>query len=256
MLKDMKKFIEEEYGYKVAYLGLYGSQNYNLDTPKSDIDLRAIVIPSLNDLVRGRKPVSKTLHINQGKVEQVDVKDIREYLKLLKKGNPAYLEPLFTDHYVVDDEFKGLFKYFKDNMQEYVTEVSVNMYKAIVGMALQKISRYEKKADPKDLLHTVRLWAMLMDYKEMNKSFKECLEFDLDSDVYGSYERPKYGIVVEQIRRGRQLDFIYDTFKEKFNEVKNDIFRAESVYEFELHTEFEQEMYITIERSIHDELEG
>ena len=45
----------KEMGYKVVYVALYGSQNYNLETPKSDLDFKAMVVPTLDDIVFGRR---------------------------------------------------------------------------------------------------------------------------------------------------------------------------------------------------------
>ena len=41
----------EEMGYKVVYVALYGSQNYNLETPQSDLDFKSMVVPTLDDIV-------------------------------------------------------------------------------------------------------------------------------------------------------------------------------------------------------------
>ena len=37
------KDLLEEKGYTVVYIGLYGSQNYNLDDEQSDIDCKVII---------------------------------------------------------------------------------------------------------------------------------------------------------------------------------------------------------------------
>ena len=39
-LSNYKKILESK-GYNVIYIGLYGSQNYNLDDEESDIDVKA-----------------------------------------------------------------------------------------------------------------------------------------------------------------------------------------------------------------------
>ena len=36
-LREYKKILEEK-GFNVIYIGLYGSQNYNVDDEQSDID--------------------------------------------------------------------------------------------------------------------------------------------------------------------------------------------------------------------------
>ena len=68
-----KRMLEDR-GLTVVGIFLYGSQNYNLDYEGSDIDLKAIVIPSINDIVFNNKPISTTIDIPDG---LCDIKDIR-----------------------------------------------------------------------------------------------------------------------------------------------------------------------------------
>ena len=82
--KIMKR-VKEHYdyliaqGYEVVFLALQGSQNYNLDIYTeqymSDIDTKAVVLPSFKDFVYNRQPVSKTIILDNN--EHIDVKDIR-----------------------------------------------------------------------------------------------------------------------------------------------------------------------------------
>ena len=73
----------ENMGYNVMYIGLYGSQNYNLDDDESDIDAKAIVLPSLHDIIF-RKVTSVTVNIDDS---QIDVKDVLTFYNVAKKGN-------------------------------------------------------------------------------------------------------------------------------------------------------------------------
>ena len=70
-------------GYKVLGVFLQGSQNYGLDYEGSDIDTKAIVVPSFEDFVLNKKPASTTLILPSN--EHVDVKDIR--LMMSVSGN-------------------------------------------------------------------------------------------------------------------------------------------------------------------------
>ena len=45
---------------KIIYIALQGSQNYKLDTEKSDIDTKAFVLTSFRDIVLNKKPDSYT----------------------------------------------------------------------------------------------------------------------------------------------------------------------------------------------------
>lgn len=50
-------------GFNVAYICVYGSQNYGLDLYQddysSDIDLKAVIIPTLDNLINNTRPVSE-----------------------------------------------------------------------------------------------------------------------------------------------------------------------------------------------------
>lgn len=70
-----------------GWVGLFlqGSQNYNLDYEGSDIDTKAIMLPSFSDFVLNAKPLSTT-HIMENN-EHVDFKDIRLMFDCIKKQN-------------------------------------------------------------------------------------------------------------------------------------------------------------------------
>lgn len=88
-------------GYSPVYVSLHGSQNYGLslytDAYQSDYDFKCIVLPSLWDLVEGRKPASLTVDTQDG---QIDIKDIRVFCDALERMNPAYLESVATENHM------------------------------------------------------------------------------------------------------------------------------------------------------------
>ena len=120
MEKDNKKYIEEglkrhldefnKYYSNLELFGIFiqGSQNYRLDIYtddyKSDIDTKAIVIPSLEDIVMNKKPISTT-HILPNN-EHLDIKDIRLYFEAFKKQNINFVEILFTCGSLVVKEYQ------------------------------------------------------------------------------------------------------------------------------------------------------
>ena len=77
-----------------GWVGLFlqGSQNYNLDYEGSDIDTKAIMLPSFSDFVLNAKPLSTT-HIMENN-EHVDFKDIRLMFDCIKKQNVNFVEIL------------------------------------------------------------------------------------------------------------------------------------------------------------------
>lgn len=78
------------------YTGLYGSQNYNCDWARSDVDTKSIVGLSFSELVQ-RKDINKT-HKTDGTTENLaDVKDVHSMFHNFKKSNINFLEILCTD---------------------------------------------------------------------------------------------------------------------------------------------------------------
>ena len=81
---------------KVWATMLYGSQNYGLDTPDSDIDTKTLLIPSPRDVILGTKMVSTDLQISDGGLS--NVKDYRAMFQNYLKGNINFVETLFTEY--------------------------------------------------------------------------------------------------------------------------------------------------------------
>ena len=99
VLNYYKQLLEQK-GYKVIYVALYGSQNYNVDDEKSDIDAKAIVLPTLSDIIH-RKPVSAVLETEYG---AIDYKDIITFNDVIKKGNFSYIEAIQSFYRIGDLE--------------------------------------------------------------------------------------------------------------------------------------------------------
>lgn len=172
--KHYNKLIE--LGYNVVGVFLYGSQNYELDYDKSDVDTKATVLPTLNDIVLNRQPVSTT--VDMGNNCLCDVKDIRKMFECFKKQNINFIELLFTQYYILNPVYKELYNPMLDNAEtiaRYNNYASVN---CMSGMALEKynalthpypsiMDKIEKwGCDPKQLHHILRLKDFIVRYCE------------------------------------------------------------------------------------------
>jgi predicted nucleotidyltransferase len=80
--QEVLKHVENE--KQILGIFLYGSQNYMLDTEESDVDTVAIILPTERELYF-EKPITKEIHLDNG--EHIVMKDIREYIRMLKKQN-------------------------------------------------------------------------------------------------------------------------------------------------------------------------
>jgi hypothetical protein len=197
---DWKKLLSEqrlmlqEKGYQVLYLALYGSQNYNLDEHSelytSDFDTKAVVLPSLRDLVEGKR-VSEVLDTPVG---QCDVKDVRSFFEVLVKGNPAYLEVMVADCQWVNPHYRHLWDWDDEKFEKFFKAVYKRFAKAAYGMALQKekalthpypsvLAKVEKYGyDGKQLHHVVRLLDLYRKTKA-GVPFKQAMKYSDENEM-------------------------------------------------------------------------
>lgn len=174
-----------EQGYNPIFCGLVGSQNYGLDTEESDVDTKCIVLPTLDDIVFGRAPISKTLHLENG--EQIDVKDIREMMKCWKKQNINFVELLFTKYYCdnlnYSYEIKDMLA-IRDRISRYDNYAFANCCK---GMSQEKLHalchpyptiswKIDKWGyDGKQLSHIIRMKEFVSNFLYDDMDYNSCL---------------------------------------------------------------------------------
>lgn len=175
-LANRKKILEEK-GYKVIYIGLYGSQNYNLSDEQSDIDVKAIILPTLQDIIF-RKVTSTTIECENG---NIDVKDLITFYDVIKKGNFSYVESIDTEYSIGDKYIKELFKQFRPNSKS-ILGAMYEKRKALTHEYPSKHSEFEKWGfDPKQHHHILRLYDLL-EYNLKNNDRRSYLTYKNDSD--------------------------------------------------------------------------
>lgn len=191
--KIMKR-VKEHYdyliskGYEIVYLSLQGSQNYDLDIYTeeymSDIDTKAVILPSFKDFVYSKTPISTTLVLENN--EHIDVKDIRVMFENYKKQNINYLETIFTEFKIVNPKYIDLVQTIFENAEE-IAHINYNQaLRCMAGMSMEKYKALEHPYeglkdkiakygyDGKQLHHIIRMNDFIFNYV-MNKPFKECL---------------------------------------------------------------------------------
>lgn len=180
VVKDLKiiKRVEEHYNYicqlyppeQILGVFLYGSQNYGIDTEDSDVDTKAILIPTLEDLCL-KTPVSKEVHLPNG--EHCEVKDIREMVKNFRKQNINFLEILFTKYKLINLRYKNTwYKYFISQREEIAR---YDVQKGILSTAYQAIHTIKQgPMDNKKISNGLRLQAFINLYKA-GSPYESCL---------------------------------------------------------------------------------
>lgn len=179
-LDEVRKF-----GHHPIYIALAGSQNYDLANEDSDVDTKAIVVPTLRDLALNKQPVSATIKFDSG--EQCDVKDIRLMFKNFKKQNINFLEILFTDYFYAEEAYSDLILNLRKNAEVIAHYDPFVALKCMCGMAKEKFNKMEHISpaseekikqfgyDSKQLHHIARLREFAERYVK-GESFKDCLK--------------------------------------------------------------------------------
>lgn len=137
---DVQQRVEEHFDFvcqhypKEQILGvfLYGSQNYDLDCFNSDVDTKAIYIPTFEEVVFN-KPISTQLNLDND--EHCEVKDIREFINCLYKQNINFVEVLFTQYFVLNPAFEDI--WMNNFIKHRETIARYNIHKAIHSMSHQ-----------------------------------------------------------------------------------------------------------------------
>lgn len=151
----------EHYG-KEAVLGvfLYGSWNYNTNTPDSDVDTKCILIPDLYHLAI--KPYEvKHLHIfpdtEDKDFEVCECMTIMHMVNNWKKQNINFVEVMFTDYCIINPLYKDFWEeYFPLADREKVARY--DLCQTIHSMAHQAIRTIKQDPeDPKKVMNGARI---------------------------------------------------------------------------------------------------
>ena len=224
-LLEVKKFLEEQ-GYSVAYVCVYGSQNYGLDLYtreyESDLDFKAVIIPTLDNLVYNCKPVSKSIEFETG---QIDIKDIRAWTETVVKANPAYIETLYSRYKLVDDKYKYQMNSIFRMKHALLWCLRGQFARAVYGMAKEKEAAFEHPYPSciedierygfsrKQLHHIVRLYYLLKNYYD-----KQILVLEPEFDVKSFLIDIKLGKYTYD-----NACAIRDEYMEKLKELKDNL---------------------------------
>lgn len=211
IMRRLHEHLQAVLDQKLEWVGVFlqGSQNYGLDYEDSDIDTKVIVIPTFDDFVRNRKPISYT-HEMPNK-EHVDIKDIRLMFECFKKQNANFLEILFTKYRIINPKYRDIFQLVLDERETIAHYNNYKMASALLGMALQKqkalehpyptiLSKIERFGfDGKQLSHALRMREFFHRFFS-GEPFEDCL-IARERNLYLATKRNEMPDTVEEARQ-------------------------------------------------------
>ena len=223
-------------GFNVVGVFAQGSMNYGLfersKEYQSDVDTKAIILPTLDDLICGNKMVS-TKYDFEG--EQIDVKDIRIMVDIWKQANPSYLEILFTKYKVINPIYINFMQSILDMGSEIATMHPVQLARCIAGMSNQKliamehpypsiIHNIEKYGyDGKQVHHIIRLTWLITEIFCCDIPFGEAIDISYNKRLCQylmnikkyAYDTPEYHSLEWARAIAKQYDDDTQTIKEE-----------------------------------------
>lgn len=173
---EHKEFLEKEKAFdsdkELLGIFLYGSQNYNVATENSDVDTKAIYVPSLREAICEEKRLVKTYVLPNE--EHCELMDIRHLVNNYCKQNINFVETLFTDYCWINPKYKDLWdKYFISQREDIARyDISYGIASA-VGQAVHTLK--QDPTDAKKLANGYRFEYFLKRYPDISIPYKDCI---------------------------------------------------------------------------------
>ena len=177
-LQEHNNYVSKQVNGNIIGTFLYGSQNYYLNTPESDIDSISIYIPTQEEIYFSKDWLSKEYEMANR--EHAVIKDIRVLMRDWLNGSMTNLEVLFTHFYVIESDrmILDIFESIKKIVQVYLISNKEKMAKAIYGQILGTAK--VKYLTPKKIKNIIRLYYALSIYQLAdNKSINHIFELDI-----------------------------------------------------------------------------
>jgi predicted nucleotidyltransferase len=162
----------EHYG-EGAVLGvfLYGSWNYNTNTPDSDVDTKCILVPNLYSLAI--KPYEvKHLYIDD---EVCECMTLMHMVANWKKQNINFVEIMFTEYCVINPLYKKIWEEFFP-LAEREKVARYDLRQAIHSMVHQAMHTLKQDPnDPKKIMNGARILMTLDRLTRTERTYKNCI---------------------------------------------------------------------------------
>lgn len=213
-----------------------GSMNYNVNTEKSDVDTKLLVIPSLDQIITEDKGSNiNYIHHMEDNGEHCEVKDFRTYLRTCLKQNINFLETLFSAYTIVNPLYEQFWNELISHRETIAHYSELRAVSCAFGMAKQKelsIKYYD--TDNKKFATIIRLYAFIIDYLS-GKSYSDCISnssrldaikevLDDKSDLTFKYKIEYIDKIRKEAKKAEEK-YIYKESKESQKDIE-DLFRT------------------------------
>lgn len=178
-------------GRDIVLKALVGSHKYGLNTPESDKDYKAFVVPTFEELYLGKRYRKAIIT----PTEDVEVHDIRKLVDLFYKANINYLEILASSELYIPQGNPELEEIYSLRNEIFIMNLP-QFYKACAGMHQNKMALLDKGTegtqhlvdkfgyDTKQAQHAFRVMKVVVDfYNNDFKDFDKVIDYRNDVDT-------------------------------------------------------------------------
>lgn len=227
ILKKIKE-IEKEENIKIIFLIESGSRAWGWESKDSDFDIRGVFIQDYNKFEKEKEQVNKLL----GKLD-IELWDLKKFLRLLVKSNPSVWEWLSSDIKYMDNElFTELKNIYGKSFSKYKLE------RHYLSMAKQNFEKYidkNRNVNLKKYIYVLRSIACI-NFIERNKSpppknYKDVIEY-LPEDIQIFFKKiikDKINSESEEGNKDREVDNYITSFWNKDFEKDKDSFNVQNL---------------------------
>lgn len=160
---------------EIAFYALYGSQNYNADTEKSDFDYVVYVFPNDREMISGQIK-EKTYVYDKGLVK---VKDVRKIKEVVIKPTISSLELLVSKDSYIDGSMNRIIRKMRQELKGQITMNKKRIIDSSVGMCNNYMKQYARTNDSKYLMRALMFYGITnvsVALADDNKvKFEDCL---------------------------------------------------------------------------------
>ena len=212
MVNETWNYCKQLFGVdRLVAVTLHGSQNYELNMPDSDVDVKLFICPTWHEVINCVQPLSKTIN---GPYGDINVTDIRLFLgNNLPKQNFNFLECLFTPYSCVNSDYADLWNDLIEIREEVAHMNPDAAVRTMMGQVENQYGRWGRFDKKKTLYHMMRI-AYAIERYQNGLAFADTLI-------------PENAELIMRIRRGEVSEEVMDALFINFYDYAHQCYNQE-----------------------------
>lgn len=215
---------------EVMFTALYGSQNYGLAVPGSDVDAYSVYLPTKEDLVFGR---TRTV-THKTETGNVTGKDIRDMAAAYMKQSINFCETLVTPYVIVNPTYKKEVSQLRWNADNIISANLYQQLRTTAGMMLNQRDKAMKSDDMRAAVRAMHCAQFIMRRLEGASFDDAIMAKNAPGDIYTVMLAMKRGYIGDMREMERLVDMArtaWDRYKDDHDESEydDDVARAKTV---------------------------